>query len=248
MSNKIIDDLKVFFELIEKKDELELIDDEIIVTRDSYISYFKIEIQDILIDNQTKENIEKIQSYILEVFNLILFKDEFASKLTIDKLKSKKYLFFNNLCSKLMDVLIYKCFELSFDFKHLTIMQKLDVTKIDLKLYNKYLQNLKIFDFEDTDTFKFHNIFSNSKSYELFLHFLEIIKFSKYQLADVSYYYRKMYDDKMIIDSCRAENFKKWLSNTYDIEIIHSLKTLDSCKTNARELIYNSKKASYFIS
>lgn len=248
MTNKIIDDLKVFFESIEKKDELGLIDDELNVTRDSYISYFKTEIQDRLIDNQTKENIEKIQSYILEVFNLILFKDEFASKLTIDKFKSKKYLFFNNLCSKLMDVLIYKCFELSFDFKHLTIMQKLDVTKIDLKLYNKYFQNHKIFDFEDADTIKFPNVFSNYNSYELFLHFLEIIKFSKYQLADVSYYYRKMYDDKLIIDSCKPENFKKWLFKTYGIEVKYSLKTLDDCKTTAKELIYNSKKASYFIS
>ena len=57
-----------------------------------------------------------------------------------------------------------------------------------------------------------------------------------------------MYDDKLIIDSCKAENFKKWLFKIYGIEVIHSLKTLDSCKTNAREIIYNSKKASYFIS
>jgi hypothetical protein len=248
MTYKIIDDLKVLFESIEKKNELELIDDESKKTKRRYISNFKTEIQNRLIDNQTEENIEKIQTYILEVFNIILFKDEFASKLTIDKFNSKKYLFFNYLSTELMDVLIYKCFELGFDFKYLCLKQKLDLTKINLKLYNKYLQNLRIFDFEHTDNHMFPNVFSNNNSYELFLYFLEIIKSSKYPLADVSYYYRKMYDDKLIIKSCRGENFKTWLHQTYDIEIIHSLKRLGNCKTNAKELIYNSKKASYFIS
>jgi hypothetical protein len=248
MTYKIIDDLKVLFELIEKKNELELIDDGINETKDRYISYFKTEIHDRLIDCQIEENIKIIETYIFEVFNLILFKDEFASKLTINKLNSKKYLFFNSLCSKLMNVVIYKCFELEFDFKYLCLKQELDVTKINMELYNKYLQNLRIFDFDQSDTIKFPNEFSDYNSYRLFLHFLEIIKSSKYLLAEVSYYYRKMYKDELIVNSCKPENFKTWLFQTHNIEIIHSLKTLDDSKTNARELIYKSKKASYFLS
>lgn len=248
MTYKSIDNLKILFESIVKKNELEPIDEIIKEKKVKSISLFKTEIQSRLIDSKTEEQIEIIQAYILDAFNLILIKEEFASKLTTDKFNSKKYLFFNDLCSEIMNVIIYKCFELNFDFNHLCLRQKLDVTKINLRLYNKYLENLRIFDLEQTDVIKFPNVFSNYNSYELFLHFLEIFKNSKYPLADVSYYYRKMYDDKLIIESCRAENFKSWLSKTYNIEIIHSLKTLDSCKTNLKELIYKSKKATYLKS
>lgn len=246
MTSKIIDNLNVLFDSIEQKNNLEPLEITLHETINKYLSKFKTEMQDSLSNNQFIEQTDILKRYILEIYNLIIFKNEFASKLTIDKFDSKEYIFFNDLCSKLMDAIIYKCFELGFDFKYLCLSQKLDVTKINLKLYNKYLQNLRIFEFNNTDSIIFPNIFSNSNSYELFLHFLEIINVSKNKLADVSFYYRKMYADKLIIDSCKPEIFKKWLTETYhDMDIKHSLKTLDDCSTYPKEVLYKSLKESF---
>ena len=245
MSSKIIVEIKDLFDSVEQKNKLEQLDFNVDEAINNYVAKFKTEIQNRLSNHITAENVEIIKTYIFDIYNLILANEEFTSKLTIEKLDSKEYRFFYNFSSKLMNVLIYKCFELSLDFKYMCELQKLDLTKINLQLYNKYLQNLRIFDFTNIDSNLFPNIFSNSKSYTLFLHFLKIINSSKYKLSDVSYYYRKMYNDNLIIESCRAEIFKKWLYEIHNIEIVHSLKSLNACKTNAREIIYKSNKEAY---
>lgn len=241
-----INQLKTIFDLFKdnrKSEPITSINNQLVA---KYILDLKTEIKINIDENDILLTRDILKKYIKEIYKLILTKNDLGTKLTIEKSDSSEYIFLDNICTTLIDTIIYICFEIQLDFKYLCLDMKLNVSNINLKLYYQYMENLKIFDYNNSHSQLFPNVFSSNKAFELFLKFLSIINVSKNKLADVSFYYRKMYNDKLIIETCRAENFKKWLADNYKIEIIHSLKTYDNCVTSQREIIYKTIKDNFF--
>ncbi len=102
-----------------------------------------------------------------------------------------------------------------------------------------------------SNKFQMHNnsnstsqIFTNSFGQLFFekLHFE--FKDSNSALADYSFIYRMMVEDKLIIDYIRPEMFKRWLrQKPYNINLENKLKTLDRCKTSTKAKIYLNIKS-----
>lgn len=102
-----------------------------------------------------------------------------------------------------------------------------------------------------SNRFQMHNnsnsisqIFTNSFGQNFFEELHLEFKDSNSVLADYSFIYRMMVEDKLIIDYIKPEMFKSWLKqNPFNINLENKLKTLDRCKTSAKAKIYYSIKS-----
>jgi hypothetical protein len=68
-------------------------------------------------------------------------------------------------------------------------------------------------------------------------------KLVKNLLADYSFIYRKMQKEKLIYTSIGDSEFRRWLNDTYEIEI-EKTKQLYLCKTTVKEQLYSQIKES----
>jgi hypothetical protein len=86
-------------------------------------------------------------------------------------------------------------------------------------------------------------IFTSVKAKELFKRYLEETKEDKNVLTKISFIYRVMLQDKLIIEHIRPEIFKKEITKPpYNIDIEHSLKTLQKVSSITKINFYKSLK------
>lgn len=57
--------------------------------------------------------------------------------------------------------------------------------------------------------------------------------------SDLNFYYRKLYNDDFIIESCRAENFKEWYEINYNDDF-GQIKTLSEVENESRNQNYTT--------
>ena len=86
-------------------------------------------------------------------------------------------------------------------------------------------------------------IFTSRKAKELFQRYLEETEEDTNVLAKISFIYRVMFRDKLINEYIRPEIFKKEISkNPYNIDIEHSLKSLEKVSSVTKLNFYKSLK------
>lgn len=119
----------------------------------------------------------------------------------------------------------------------------------DLKKFVKYLKILKEYlkceslvkseyNLPKSKSNPHPRIFVDNYAYKLFERLKTTIK---NPLADYSFIYRKMINDKLIYESVGDSEFRHWLSNIYEVEI-DKMKQLHICSTNAKENLYLTMK------
>lgn len=80
----------------------------------------------------------------------------------------------------------------------------------------------------------YNRIFVNDYSYNLFNELSQTIS---NPLADYSFIYRKMINDKFIYESVGESEFRRFLSSNYEVEI-DKMKQLHICTTEIKERLY----------
>ncbi len=120
----------------------------------------------------------------------------------------------------------------------------LETKKGVLEEINKKIHFLNIEINNDTEkpTAPLTSIFSSQNAAILFeRYYSDYISCNKNKLVELSFIYRKMYQDKLINEYIKPEMFKNYISKPpFELEIDHSLKTYDNCKTTTRNTNYSN--------
>jgi len=120
-----------------------------------------------------------------------------------------------------------------------------------LKLLNEYLSCLSMVESIELDKKEdngitgsdenknpYPRIFCNDYAFRIFK---RTKKYVKNPLADYSFFYRKMIEDKLIFESVGESEFRTWLSSEYEVEI-DKMKQLHICSTQSKEQFYSTIK------
>lgn len=99
------------------------------------------------------------------------------------------------------------------------------------KLYN-------VFSEQKSTSNKYKRIFKTDFAYNFFEQLRGIVQ---NDIADYSFIYRKMILDKLIFDNVGLNEFTRFLSAEYEVEI-DKMKQLDNCRTVAKEQLYTTIK------
>ena len=129
---------------------------------------------------------------------------------------------------------------------------KIAAVEAEKKEKEKEKEKVKIIEnYVASNKFQMHNnlnsisqIFTNSFGHNFFEDLHLEFKDSNSVLADYSFIYRMMVEDKLIIDYIKPEMFKSWLKqDPFNINLENKLKTLDRCKTSIKVKIYYNIKS-----
>jgi hypothetical protein len=110
-----------------------------------------------------------------------------------------------------------------------TFNKKLDFLNTQLR---EYLGN-------DADKNPYPRIFQNSEAYQLFEHLQGQIK--RNELAEYSFIYWSMLNDKLIFKGVRPSEFIEWLNDEFEV-VLSELKQYDNCKGGKKIPNYQSAK------
>lgn len=92
----------------------------------------------------------------------------------------------------------------------------------------------------DKGTNPYPRIFKENKHAQLFEYLHDSVE--RNELAEYSFIYRKMMEDRFIYDGVKQSEFKNWLNETYKIEPLDDLKTLTNCTTDHKYQLYQMAK------
>ena len=102
------------------------------------------------------------------------------------------------------------------------------------------------FEVEKTEN-PYPHIFKNLEAYKLFEKLYDVFKMTDYKIADFSFIYRKMYDDRFILDRFKPQMFINWIADEPFNIHLDKIKTLDNCKTKSKIQTYNTIKELFNI-
>jgi hypothetical protein len=220
--------------------------------RNSSLAFFSVYLEDFKneFDNNLfgkDENVKRdvLRHYIFELYTVILKIKNFFDNSGSDDIYLQSFKNLNEIFAEMLNVLNLGCVKNGFDFLDIVTKLKLDQEVFDLEYYDeitKFLQIKKV----KIQRNPYPLVFKDYNSFQLFKRYEERLKKSKTPLAYCSFLYWSMSNDGFIIDICKPEIFKKWLKTNLEIDLNHSLKTLDRCKTESKLAFYASEKKLFF--
>lgn len=122
----------------------------------------------------------------------------------------------------------------SEDF-HFAVLHKRIAELLKIEIGKTEIEN----NYKESKENPYPRIFINANAYQNFIELKKIIVREKYTLADYSFIYRKMWEDKYIYPDIKEKAFRDWLWDEFNIEIFEPLKTISNCSPEPKIRIYS---------